>query len=89
MRLLPIVCLLLIGCGGPAPVAPESKEQGAARVYALAQDLETSQKTKQAMAAYHQVLLHFPNTPEARKAAVRISDAQRAAIQKAAARRTK
>jgi hypothetical protein len=89
MRFLPVVSLFLIGCGGPTPVAPEAEGQGAARVFALAQDLEGGRKTKQAIAAYRQVVDHFPNTPEARKAAERISEAQRAAIRQAAARNRK
>jgi hypothetical protein len=87
MRWFPIVFLSFIGCGGPAPVAPKAEGQGAPRVFALASELEGGQKTKQAMAAYRQVVLHFPNTPEARQAAQRISDAQRAAIRKVSARR--
>jgi outer membrane protein assembly factor BamD (BamD/ComL family) len=86
MRSLPFVCLFCIGCGGSPPVATESEAQGASRVFALAQDLENSQKTKKAMDAYRQVVRYFPNTPEARKAAQRISKAQRDAMQKASAR---
>ena len=89
MRWLPIVFLLFIGCGGPAPVAPKTEGQGAPRVFALASELESGQKTKQAMAAYRQIILHFPDTPEARKAVRRISEAQQAAIRKVAARKSK
>jgi hypothetical protein len=89
MRSLSMVVLLLVGCGGPAPVAPQAEGQGAARVFALAQDLDGARKTKQAMAAYRQVVLHFPDTPEARKAAQRITEAQRAAIRKVGARKSK
>jgi hypothetical protein len=89
MRWFPMAGLFLIGCGGPAPVAPETAAQGATRVFALAQELETGQKTKQAMAAYRQVVLHFPDSPEARRAAQRISEAQRAAIRKAGARQAR
>jgi hypothetical protein len=89
MRSLPIVCLLFIGCGRPDPVAPETDAQGATRVFALARNLETVQKTKQAMDAYQEIIFHFPNTPEARLASQRISQAQRAAIRKVATRRSR
>jgi hypothetical protein len=89
MRSLAVVCLFFIGCGGPAPVATQTDGQGASRVLAVAQDLEKAQKTKQAMAAYRQVIVHFPNTPEARKAAERIDEAQRAAILRSATRKSK
>jgi hypothetical protein len=84
-----MVVLFFIGCGGPAPVAPETDSQGAARVFALAQDLEKGQKTKQAMAAYNQIIRHFPDTPEAKKAVQRISEAQRGAIQTVRARKSR
>ena len=86
MRWIPMVGLSLIGCGGPAPVGPGTDVRDAPRVLALARDLEAAQKTKQAMAAYRQVVLHFPETTEARQASLRISEAQRAAIRKAGAR---
>ena len=85
MRALPIVLLFLIGCGGPSPVAPKPEAQDAARVLAVAQDLERGRKTKQAIAAYQQVVLHFPDTPEAKKAQEQITEAQRAATRKVAA----
>ncbi len=82
MRSFPIVCLLLIGCGGSAPAIPEAAGQEAARVLAVAQDLESARKSRQAMAAYRQIIQHFPDSPEAKQAARKIAEAQRAAIQK-------
>jgi outer membrane protein assembly factor BamD (BamD/ComL family) len=89
IKWLPIACVVCLGCGGGSTTAPETEAQGASRVFALAQDLEKNQKTKQAMDAYHQVVRYFPNTPEARKAAQRISKAQGDAIQKVSARKRK
>jgi hypothetical protein len=89
MRWFPMIGLFLIGCGGPAPIAPGTDVRDAARVFALARDHEVAQKSKQAMAAYRQVVLHFPDTPEARQASWRISEAQRAAIRKVAARKSR
>ena len=86
IRFLPIVLLLACGCGRSNPVAPEVKPEDAGRVLALALDLEAAQKTKQAMAAYRQVVQYFPGTPEAKKAAERITQVQRAATQKRPAR---
>jgi outer membrane protein assembly factor BamD (BamD/ComL family) len=87
---LPVVFSLCVGCGKPAPpLTPEAKVKEAARVFAVAQDLENGKKTKQAMDAYRQVVQHFPGTPEASKAAKRISEVQRAAIQKGPQRKSK
>jgi hypothetical protein len=86
IRWLPIVCLIGIGCGRSTPVEPESETQGASRVFAVARELDQNRKMKQAIAAYQQVVRNYPNTPEARKAADRINQAQREASQKVAGR---
>jgi cytochrome c-type biogenesis protein CcmH/NrfG len=52
----------------------------------VAQQLEKEQKTKQAIAAYQQVVRLFPNTPEATNALQRIFQAQRDAVQRASNR---
>ncbi len=44
-----IACL---GCGGRPPAEPETEAQGAARVFAAAQNLENDRKKKQPLAAY-------------------------------------
>ncbi len=84
---LALVCLLGIGCNRPAPAEPETVDQAASRVFAVAEKLEKSQKTKQAISAYQQVMSHFPQTPEGKLAAERISQAQREALRKASVRK--
>ena len=56
---------------------------------ALAQDLEKEGKTKQAFAAYRQVVDYFPDTSEGRNAARRISQAQHERIRGAGIRKPK
>lgn len=65
------LCLFAAGCGASDRAARESAGQSAARVFGLAQGLEKAQKTRKAIAAYEQVVRHFPGTPEAAKAAER------------------
>jgi outer membrane protein assembly factor BamD (BamD/ComL family) len=86
---LMIGLVAVVGCGGPRPAAPETEAQGASRVFALAQDLENSKEAKRAMEAYQQIVRHFPETPEARKATERIFTAQKKAMQNASTRKRK
>ncbi len=79
MRLLVAASLCLglsaSGCGRAEPalqVAGETPEEAAARVFAKAQSLEKEQKTKEAFAAYHQIVRQFPATPHGKQAAARI-----------------
>jgi hypothetical protein len=58
----------------------ETPEQAAARVFDLAQNLEKEHKTKEAFAAYRQILRHYPATAGGEKAADRIAQAQQSAI---------
>jgi hypothetical protein len=74
-------CLLGPGCREPAP--PEMPEQTVARIFALAQSLEKEGKTKQAFAAYHQLVRLFPSTAEGKQAAERLRQAQHARRPKA------
>jgi TolA-binding protein len=57
----------------------ESPEQAAARVFELAQNLEKAHKTKEAFAAYRQIVRHYPATAGGQKAAQRIDQEQQAA----------
>jgi outer membrane protein assembly factor BamD (BamD/ComL family) len=72
--------MLLLACGcGPsrAPAAAiVNPEEEADRVLAIAADLEKQGKTRQAFAAYHQVITNFPGTPAAKVAAARVRKAQ-------------
>jgi hypothetical protein len=86
---LPLGLIACLGCGGSPPALPETEAQGAARVFAVAKDLEETQKTKQAIAAYHQIMRYYPNTLEARKSADRITKLQRDATRQATARKRK
>jgi hypothetical protein len=72
-----------IGCTRSGPAPPEPPAQAAARVFDVAQNLEKERKTKEAFAAYHQIARAYPTTPHGRKAAERISQAQKAALRKA------
>jgi len=78
------LCLSLIatGCGRSGPAPRETPEQAAARVFDLAQNLEKEHKTKEAFAAYHQVVRHYPATAGGKKAAERIARAQKAAVRR-------
>jgi TolA-binding protein len=51
-------------------------EEEADRVLAIAADLEKQGKTRQAFAAYHQVITNFPGTPSSKLAAARVKNAQ-------------
>ncbi len=85
MATLILATALSTGCaptGSPA-AAP------AARVLILAQDLENTHQTKNAIAAYHQIIRYYPGTPEASRAADRIRQMQTAALKKSWARRAK
>lgn len=66
-------------CRRAEPGPAESTDQAAARIFATAQQLEQEHKTKQAFAAYRQVVDHFPFTPFAAKAAGRIKQAHASA----------
>ena len=75
---LPIMLLLDCGCGPSQTrsVAMVNPEQEADRVLAIAADLEKQGKTKQAFAAYHQVITNFPGTPSGQLAVARVKKAQ-------------
>ena len=76
-------CLIALaaGCGRPT-AAVESPGEVAPRVFAVAERLEREGKTRQAFAAYRQVVQQFPNSPEARQATDRLLRSQRTAIRK-------
>ena len=91
LRAVALACLgaIVLGCGGSKPVteAPaESPAQAAARVFAAAEELERQDKTRQAFAAYHQILQKYPDTPEGKKAAERIRRARQQSKTKLKAR---
>jgi TolA-binding protein len=71
--------LVAFGCGRSEPAPRETPEQAAARVLDLAQNLEKEHKSKEAFAAYHQIVRHYPATAGSKKAAERIAAAQKAA----------
>ena len=79
--------LLAAGCGTAGQAPRESAGQSVARVFNLAQTLEKAQKTRKAIAAYGQIVRHYPGTPEASMAAERIRRAQKAAVLRVSARR--
>ncbi len=70
--------LLAYGCGTSRTpsVAVVNPEHEADRVIAIAADLEKQGKTKQAFAAYHQVITNFPGTPSGKLAVARVKKAQ-------------
>jgi hypothetical protein len=72
--------LIAIGCGRSEPAPRETPEQAADRVFVLAQDLEKEHKTKEAFAAYRQIIRLYPGTPGGKKAADRVAQAQKSAI---------
>jgi TolA-binding protein len=75
-------CLLAAGCGNAEPPPPEAPEQVAARVFDLAERLEKEHKGKEAFAAYRQIVRLYPTTPQGKKAAARINQAQKAALRR-------
>jgi hypothetical protein len=58
------------------PVSTETPEQAAARVLALAQDLESKGQTQKAYAAYHLLIRKFPTSREAAMANARLTKVQ-------------
>lgn len=74
---------LCLGCGeaasGPRAHQPPVKEQAveAARVFAIAENLERQGKAREATAAYRHILREFPRTDHGKKAAARIRLVQR------------
>jgi outer membrane protein assembly factor BamD (BamD/ComL family) len=84
MSKVPYLVLLLIGigCRRSEPAPPEPPEQAAARIFDTARNLEKDHKTKQAFAAYHQLVQHFPSTTHGKMAVERIRQAQKAAFRK-------
>jgi hypothetical protein len=94
LRLMAILSLGLFssmacGCGRSDQAPRQPLPADAARVLALAQDLEKEGKTKQAFAAYRQVVDHFPDTSQGRAAARRISQAQQQRIRGGGTRKAK
>ena len=82
-----VLSLLLTGsegCGSSQapPFSAVNPEEEADRVLAIAQDMERQGNTKQAFAAYHQIILNFPDTTSGRKAISRVKKAQRATMLK-------
>ena len=75
---LSTMLLLAYGCGpSQTPsIAMVNPEQEADRVLAIAADLEKQGKTKQAFAAYHQVITNFPGTPSGKLALAKVKKAQ-------------
>jgi hypothetical protein len=68
------------GCGSShaPPVSAATPEVEADRVLAIAQDMERQGNTKQAFAAYHQIIRNFPDTSSGKKAISRVKKAQSA-----------
>jgi hypothetical protein len=68
------------GCGSShaPPVPATTPEQEADRILAIAQDMERRGDTKQAFAAYHQIIRLFPGTSSGKTAIERIKRAQNA-----------
>jgi hypothetical protein len=75
---------LVHGCArsSSAPMPFESPEQRAARVFALAQELEADGQTRKAYAAYHQIIKHFPTSPSAIRANARLTTTQATALRR-------
>ncbi len=88
-RAAAVLSLILIvsSCGKAEPQAPEPPEHAASRIFQQAETLAMQKKTKEAMAAYRQIIAHFPSSPEAKTAASRIQAAQNASRRKPAPRR--
>jgi hypothetical protein len=90
MRLAGTLTLILLtltaGCGRPAATAPAPPPGGAARVLEIAQGLEKARGIKKAVAAYEQIVRHYPGTPEAVKAAARVSQIQAEMLKRSQAR---
>ena len=82
VALSPVLLLAALGCGRSEPAHAESPGQAAARVFAVAQNLEQERKTKEAFAAYRQIARLYPATPHGQRAAERISEAQKSALRK-------
>jgi Flp pilus assembly protein TadD len=78
------VAAVAVGCSGPAETSTRSEtpEQQAARVFALAEELESQGQTKKAYAAYHLLIKKFPTSPEAARANAHIKKVQAAAGRK-------
>jgi hypothetical protein len=76
------LCLSAPGCGRTGEAPAESPEQAAARILEVAQTLEKEHKTKQAFAAYHQIVRHYPATAGGQKAAQRIDQEQKAVMKR-------
>jgi len=74
---------LCLGCGeaasGRRERQPPVQEQAveAARVFAIAENLEKQGKAQEAAAAYRHILREFPKTDHGKKAAARIKLVQR------------
>jgi hypothetical protein len=75
---LSTMLLLAYGCGPShtPSVAMVNPAQEADRVLAIAADLEKQGKTKQAFAAYRQVVTNFPGTPSGKLALAIVKKAQ-------------
>ena len=74
-----LLSILALGCGAPQTAGeplPESPAEAAPRVLAAAEELEREHKSRQAFAAYHQILQRYPGTPESKTAADRIRRAR-------------
>jgi hypothetical protein len=76
---LSLACTLAgFGCGTPVPgpalpvLTVEEQEVEAARVFEVAQKLETERRPQGAVAAYRHILRDFPKTPHGKKASDRI-----------------
>jgi hypothetical protein len=78
---LPLFVVGTEGCGSSQspPVSAAASEQEADRVLAIAQTLERQGDTKEAFAAYHQIIRNYPGTPSGKIAIERVKKAQSAA----------
>ena len=82
-----LILLTIDGCGwsdsGPLPATSgATPEEEAARVFAIAQDLEDQGEHKKAFAAYHQLFRNFPSTDAGKKAIARVKKAQSDSLRK-------
>ena len=83
--------LTAAGCQAPSRRelhVGESPSETALRALAPAQGLEKEGRTREAFAAYHQIVRQFADTPAGKNAAARIVKAQRDATRKPSRRKS-
>lgn len=72
-----------MGCGRRTEPSLETPEQASERIFRVARSLEADRKTREAFAAYRQIVRYYPGTAHGKKAAERIAQAQRDAMKRA------